>query len=180
MTSPLPAPSPSSAALSLRPVRESDTGRLLELNSGAVPAVNDLDADELGALLRSAHSALAVVADADPDTVLGFVVLFAAGADYASENYRWFSGRSEAFLYLDRIVVAPDHRGRGLGAVLYSAVFDTARALGAGVVFCEVNLQPPNPGSLVFHARLGFTEIGRQSTKNDTVVVSLLSAAVTA
>lgn len=165
--------------VSLRPVRDTDTAQLLLLNTAAVPAVNDLDADELRALIGIGHSALAVVADAEPDTVLGFVILFAAGADYASENYRWFSGRSDHFLYLDRIVVAAERRGLGLGALLYSAVFDTARIIGADVVFCEVNLRPPNPRSLAFHDRLGFTEIGRQSTKNDTVVVSLLSATVT-
>jgi predicted GNAT superfamily acetyltransferase len=169
---------PALPPVSLRSVRDTDTARLLDLNSAAVPAVNDLDTDQLQAILAASHSAIAVVADAEPDTVLGFAILFAAGADYASENYRWFSGRAARFLYLDRIVVAPAHRGRGLGALLYSAVFDAARALGADEVFCEVNLQPPNPESLAFHDRLGFTEIGQQSTKGDTVVVSLLSAAV--
>jgi predicted GNAT superfamily acetyltransferase len=164
--------------LSLRPLRDTNTAQVLELNSAAVPAVNDLDADELGALLAAAHSAVAVVADAEPNTVLGFAILFAPGAEYHSENYRWFSGRSASFLYLDRIVVAPDSRGQGMGTLLYSAVFDAARALGADEVFCEVNLQPPNPQSMAFHERLGFTEIGQQSTKNDTVVVSLQSAAV--
>jgi predicted GNAT superfamily acetyltransferase len=172
------APPPALPPVSLRRVRETDTTRLLELNSAAVPAVNDLDTDRLGAILAEAHSAIAVVADTEPNTVLGFAILFAAGADYDSENYRWFSGRSADFLYLDRIVVAPEHRGLGLGALLYSAVFDAARTISAAVVFCEVNLQPPNPGSLAFHDRLGFTEVGQQSTKNDTVVVSLLSADV--
>lgn len=162
--------------LSLRPVRPADTIQLLGLNRGAVPAVNDLDLAQLAALVAACHSATVVVADTAPDTVLGFTILFTPGADYASENYRWFSHRSADFVYLDRIVVAPDHRGQGLGALLYSAVFDTVRAVGADVVFCEVNLRPPNPRSLAFHHRLGFTEIGRQSTKNDTVVVSLLSA----
>jgi predicted GNAT superfamily acetyltransferase len=173
-TPPLDVPPP----VSLRPVRNTDSSQLLELNSAAVPAVNDLDPGQLDALLAAAHSAVAVVADTEPNTVLGFAILFAAGADYASENYRWFSGRSARFLYLDRIVVAPEHRGRGLGSLLYSAVFDAARGIGAEVVFCEVNLQPPNPGSLAFHDHLGFTEIGQQSTKNDSVVVSLLSASV--
>jgi predicted GNAT superfamily acetyltransferase len=181
MTTSLPPASPQSVPLpplSLRPVRDTDTAQLLRLNSAAVPAVNDLDSAELAALLSAGHSATVVVADTDPDTVLGFTIVFAPGAAYDSENYLWFSGRSTAFLYLDRIVVAPDHRGQGLGALLYSAVFDSARAVGADVVFCEVNLQPPNPRSLAFHDRLGFTEIGQQSTKNDTVVVSLLSAVV--
>ena len=171
MTIPLPP-------VSLRPVRDSDTAQLLALNTAAVPAVNDLDVDDLTALIAASHSAIAVVADAEPDTVLGFAILFAAGADYASENYRFFSARARTFLYVDRIVVAAGHRGGGLGARLYSAVFDAARALPTDVVFCEVNLRPANPESLAFHDRLGFTEIGQQTTKNDTVVVSLLSASV--
>ena len=164
--------------MSLRPVRDTDTHQLLALNSAAVPAVNDLDVAELTAILGSSHSALAVVADTEPDTVLGFAILFGAGADYASENYTWFSARAAQFLYVDRIVVAAGHRGQGLGALLYSAIFDAARAFGTETVFCEVNLRPANPESLTFHDRLGFTEIGRQSTKNDTVVVSLLCASV--
>ena len=28
---------------------------------------------------------------------------------------------------------------------------------------CEVNLAPPNPESLKFHARIGFREVGRQA-----------------
>ena len=129
MTDPLPP-------VSLRPLLDTDSARVLELNSAAVPAVNDLGADDLAALIAASHSAIAVVADADPDTVLGFAILFAAGADYASENYRYFSEQAHTFLYLDRIVVAADHRGRGLGAQLYSAVFDAARALPTEVVFC--------------------------------------------
>ncbi|WEO78878.1 GNAT family N-acetyltransferase [Cryobacterium sp. SO2] len=164
--------------LALRPVRDTDTAQLLELNSAAVPAVNELDADQLAAILSAAHSAIAIVADAEPNSVLGFAILFAAGADYASENYQWFSDRAEDFLYVDRIVVSAEHRGQGLGAQLYSAVFDAARALSVDVVFCEVNLKPRNPESLAFHDRLGFTEIGQQSTKGDSVVVSLLSADV--
>lgn len=164
--------------LSLRPVRSTDCAQLIALNSAAVPAVNDLTPDDLAALIAASHSAIAVVADTEPATVLGFAILFAAGAAYASENYRYFSGRSDSFLYVDRIVVAAGHRGRGLGARLYSAVFDAARALPADVVFCEVNLRPANPESLAFHNRLGFTEIGQQSTKNGAVVVSLLSAPV--
>ena len=164
--------------IAVRPVRDADSAQLLALNTAAVPAVNDLGADDLTALIAASHSAIAVVAEAEPDTVLGFAILFAAGADYASENYRYFSGRAESFLYVDRIVVAAGHRGRGIGARLYSAVFDAARALPTDVVFCEVNLRPANPESLAFHDRLGFTEIGQQTTKNGTVVVSLLSADV--
>jgi predicted GNAT superfamily acetyltransferase len=38
---------------------------------------------------------------------------------------------------------------------------------------CEVNVEPPNPGSLRFHERIGFAEVGQFAPKPD-YVVSLL------
>ena len=172
----------------VRPLTDDDLDRLVELNRAAVPAVNDIDRDEMAWLVGQAELAVAVAvaavpdeapdageADAGPaDAVLGFVLALRPGLDYASENYRWFSERGADFLYVDRIVVADGHRSAGLGAALYSAVFDRARALGADEVECEVNVEPPNPGSMAFHARLGFHEVGRQSTKGGAAVVALL------
>ena len=163
---------------SIRSLVPDDLPRLLALNNAAVPAVNKLDAPALAALAEHSHLAVAVVADDAPDVALGFAILFVAGADYESENYRWFSGRSTDFLYVDRIVVADGFRGQGLGQVLYDAIFGAARRELLAEVLCEVNLEPPNPGSLAFHDRLGFTEVGQLSTKGDTVVVSLLAASV--
>ena len=45
---------------------------------------------------------------------------------------------------------------------------------------CEVNIEPPNPASLAFHARMGFDRVGEQSTKGGEVVVALLAAPVSA
>lgn len=44
----------------------------------------------------------------------------------------------------------------------------------AFVLTCEVNLEPPNPHSLAFHHRLGFTQVGEQVTTRGTVRVALL------
>ncbi|WP_198415830.1 GNAT family N-acetyltransferase [Cryobacterium glaciale] len=163
---------------STRSLVPADLPLLLALNNAAVPAVNELDARALATLVQHSHLALAVVHDDAADIALGFAILFVAGADYESENYRWFSARSTDFLYVDRIVVADGHRGRGLGQVLYDTIFGAARRELLAEVLCEVNLQPRNPGSLAFHDRLGFTEVGQLSTKGDTVVVSLLAASV--
>jgi predicted GNAT superfamily acetyltransferase len=161
-----------------RPVTPDDLPQLLAVNNAAVPAVNELDAEALAAIVQQAHLAVAVVDDGHPDAVLGFALTLVAGAEYASENYRWFSARSSDFLYVDRIAVDEGSRGRQLGQALYTAIFAEARALGAAEVLCEVNLEPPNPGSLRFHGRLGFEQIGTLATKGGSVVVALMAAPV--
>ena len=84
--------------------------------------------------------------------------------------------RSSDFHYIDRIVLAPEARGAGLGSELYGRIFAAATQRGASEVTCEVNVEPPNPASLAFHAALGFAEVARQSTKGGSVVVALLAA----
>ena len=69
-------------------------------------------------------------------------------------------------------------RSQGVGPRLYAAVEDVARADGASEVTCEVNVRPANPGSLAFHARLGFVEVGRQETKGGSTEVALLARPV--
>jgi len=159
----------------LRPLTSEDAPALVALNDAAHPAVPITTADEMRALLELAGLALGLERDG---SLVGFVIAMHPGAAYASENYRWFEGRGIGHVYVDRIVVAESERGRGLGPVLYDAVFDEARRLGHPEVTCEVNLDPPNPGSLAFHARLGFVQVGTQATKGGSVVVALLAAPV--
>ena len=162
----------------LRNIDADDVPRLVAINNAAVPAVSPTDGSEFPALLALSDVAVAVVAADEPKNVAGFVLAMRPGSSYDSENYRWFEGRGTDFLYVDRIVLAEESRGSGLGELLYAHVFECAEAEGRGEVTCEVNLDPPNPGSLKFHARLGFVEVGRQATKNASVFVSLLAAEV--
>jgi len=78
--------------------------------------------------------------------------------------------------YIDRVVLSESLRGQGAGTALYEHVFDLARQAGRDGVTCEVNLQPPNPGSLRFHHRMGFVDVDTQATKGGAVVVQLLQA----
>ncbi|MER3389021.1 MAG: GNAT family N-acetyltransferase [Microcella sp.] len=158
----------------VRPLSAADAAFLQPLNDAAAPAVPLTPVPQLAALI--ALSSLALGVERGDGSLVGFVLALAPGADYASENYRFFESRDVDHLYVDRIVIADEERGHGLGALLYDAVFDAAREQGRAEVTCEVNLDPPNPGSMAFHRRRGFRELGSQPTKGGTVTVALLSA----
>ena len=56
---------------------------------------------------------------------------------------------------------------------LYKDLAD-ASAGWAQQLVCEVNLRPANPGSLAFHQRLGFKQVGTQETQNGKKKVAFL------
>jgi uncharacterized protein len=161
------------ATLHLADLRPEDLPEVLALNNDSVPHVNELDADRLAELVEISTLAVAARRDA---ALAGFAIVMAPGLDYDSPNYRYFEANLDGFRYLDRIAVDPSVRRAGVGRLLYDAVFDHARTAGAGQVACEVNLEPPNPGSQAFHRSLGFVEVDRQSTYGGAVVVQLLVA----
>jgi len=110
--------------------------------------------------------------------VVAFVLALREGSGYDSVNYRWFVDRYERFLYVDRVVVAAAQHGRGLGRMLYDAVFAHARTTGVPRITCEYDLDPPNPASARFHDVFGFREVGRQRVAGGSKQVSLQAADV--
>ncbi len=155
--------------MDIRLLQQTDLAACVELNNGSIPAVSEADQQAMQRLVEM--SILSLVAEHE-DEIVGFCVNFAPGADYHSVNYRWFGERYDDFVYLDRIVVSPKSRSLGIGAALYAEV--EGRIIGAPWLFCEVNLRPRNDGSLRFHERLGFVEVGQQET-NYGVLVSMLA-----
>ncbi len=154
----------------IAPLADPDLAALHALNEAAVPAVNSVPEAtlrELGGMAEAfpvAHGA---------QGPCGFLVLLAPGADYASPNYRWFARRYADFLYVDRVVVAAAARRHGVGRALYAEAWHRACRRGAPLT-CEVNLDPPNPGSLAFHRRLGFSQVGVQRTDGGAKTVCLM------
>lgn len=159
----------------LRPLGPEDAPALAPLNDAATPAVPITSVSDVAQLVRLSELAVGIERKGK---LVGFVIAIAPGSDYDSENYRYFESRGIDHLYVDRIVIAENERGAGLGPLLYEQVFDAARRAGRSEVTCEVNLEPPNPGSQAFHARLGFEQVGVQVTKGGAVTVSLLAAPV--
>jgi predicted GNAT superfamily acetyltransferase len=110
------------------------------------------------------------------EEVAAFLIAFREGAAYDSPNYRWFKERYATFVYVDRVVVAAEHRRKGLACALYEDVFAFARQHGVASVTCEFDLEPPNEVSRRFHARFGFREVGTHSYNNKRVSMQATSS----
>ena len=158
----------------VRELTPADLDVVLEINNAGYPAVPVATLEELERLFEMSSYRRAAL-DSGGD-VVGFALALDPGADYDSENYVFFESRFDNHLYIDRIVLADAARGLGLGTALYEDLFAFARAEGRQTVTCEVNLDPPNPGSLRFHRRFGFEDVDTQATKGGQVVVQLLQA----
>ena len=150
---------------------KSDIDAALELNNLNAPAVGEIDRTQLEFLIE--HSLYSFSMGAD--SLHAFCITFAPGAPYTSVNYQWFSQNYSEFVYLDRIVVSEKMRNNSLGAKLYAAVEQRMiKDRCAPILTCEVNLNPPNIGSIKFHNRIGFREVGQQDSKPG-LTVSLLA-----
>ncbi len=161
----------------IRNTTPEDFARILALNAESVHFLSPLDEERLQQL--HAQAAYCRVVEID-GAIAAFLLALREGTDYDSPNYRWFLQRYAKFLYIDRIVVAAAHQGRGLGAMLYDDVTAFAAASGVAQLTCEFDLEPPNPSSARFHARYGFREVGRQWLGGGKKQVSLQAREVPA
>ncbi|WP_025769892.1 GNAT family N-acetyltransferase [Thioalkalivibrio sp. HK1] len=145
--------------MNIRDWCEADLGEMHAINEACVPGVGTLSRSDFDRLVQDVGVATPLAEIAGE--VAGFVLCMQEGLDYASLNYRWISERFERFAYIDRVAVAEKYRGRGIGGALYQATFARFQDRRP-VLLAEVNLAPPNPGSLRFHKRHGFEEIGER------------------
>lgn len=136
------------------PITPASLTAILALNNAHAQELSWLEMPKLEHLVREAFLALRI-GEAD-----AFLLAFDQDADYDSTNFLWFKARYPRFAYVDRIAVAEQARGKGHARLFYETLFDKARAAGHTIAACEVNSDPPNPGSDAFHAAMGFAEVG--------------------
>ncbi|MGL4325462.1 MAG: GNAT family N-acetyltransferase [Beijerinckiaceae bacterium] len=142
-----------------------DPAAVIALNNRDAKKTSWLDAALFARLLATASFARG--AGQGPD---GFVIAMDNTCHYVNPNFAWFAERYDRFVYVDRVVVAEHSRGRGIARALYGDVLQFAQSRGAAIVGCEVNSDPPNPGSDAFHAALGFAEAGQALLQNGKTV----------
>ncbi len=142
--------------MNVRPLVSDDVPALWRINEEGVPGVGRITEAQMGRLLSLTHLALGAFED---EVLLGFVLCLRPGTPYGSPNYAWFSDNYPECLYVDRIAVAATRRSQRLGSLLYERVIACGDA-GGWPVAAEVNLKPPNPGSMRFHERNGFVQVG--------------------
>ena len=136
---------------------QGDAGQatLLDLNNANARQTSALTAAEWTRFIRHAFSATCI-----PEAA-ALLIAFDQDADYHGPNFTWFRNRLARFVYIDRIIVSRADRGKGIASRMYGDLFRRAQAADHDRIVCEVNLSPPNPVSDAFHARMGFTEVGR-------------------
>ena len=142
--------------MNIRNLTHTDVEAMWVINEEGLPGTGQVSQDELVSLLNLASLSLGAFED---ERMLGFVICLPPRTSYGSLNYAWFNQRYDAFLYVDRIAVAPANRNQGVGSALYENVVSVAQHRSVPVA-AEVNLEPPNPGSVRFHHRFNFDEVG--------------------
>jgi uncharacterized protein len=158
-------------AFDIRNAGIADYPELLSLNESCVPNVNSIGRADIAFFHQYARQFVKVV---ENNKLAGFVIALTSGLAYESTNYRWFSRELDDFLYIDRIMVHPHFRKRGVATILYKHLALIASEHNLARLCCEVNLVPPNPDSLALHHGLGFIELATQKTECGTKEVSLL------
>lgn len=154
----------------IRLARVGDFAAIRAINAESVPAVSPLTPGDLDAL--AAGAAIAWVAEVD-GAVSAYLMGYRSTASYAGEEFAWFRSAGGDFLYVDQLAVVSRFRRRGIGTSLYEAIEALARRERVPSVACEVNVAPPNPGSMAFHRRRGFVEAGRIVTRDGRRVALL-------
>ena len=147
----------------------SDLEDVLALNEASVPHVNSLTLQDMQWFLENAPYFRLIRGD----RLAGFLIGLGPGLDYRSLNYRYFCEKYEVFGYVDRVAVATESQRLGIASRLYEDYAATLRGF-APVMTCEVNLRPPNEGSLVYHERHGFKRVATQETEGGSKLVALM------
>ena len=139
---------------------------ILESNNINKPQVGFLHKERLESLLEMANYCKVAKFNGQP---AGFLLCLPENKEYDSTNYEWISKRFSNFIYVDRISVLPMFQNEKIGSALYTDLIFHSASESYDCILCEVNILPPNPGSIRFHKRFDFEECGSQFKEAGTL-----------
>ena len=154
-----------------RALSQDDVDSVWAINEEGLPGTGQVSKQEISNLLALSVLAFGVF---QRNQLLGFVICLSPRKNYSSPNYAWFNKNFESFIYVDRIAVCKSHRNQGIGSSLYEMVTSYAEKMEIPVA-AEVNLEPPNPGSMRFHHRFEFETVGTLHHKDKSVSMLIRS-----
>jgi predicted GNAT superfamily acetyltransferase len=143
-------------------ISPADFPQILELNQQSQPHLSTLTFERLKELTKITFHFRIIK---QQDAIAAFLMGMEEGQPYDSLNYAWISERYDSFYYIDRIAVAEEYQRQGLGIALYEDSQSFALQKKKPVMICEVNIKPPNSGSILFHKKYGFYSVGEQDTE---------------
>jgi len=141
-------------------------GGVLDVNNRYTKETSFLTPDALERLIAGAHTAIVAERMGAIVETSAFLIAYDQDGEYDSPNFLWFRERYARFLYIDRVVVDATAQGQGWGRRLYAHLIAVARACGHERILAEINIDPPNSGSLAFHDRIGFIPVGERNLPN--------------
>ena len=148
----------------IRELTTEDLDVMLAINQENVPAVGPENEETMRQIFEWSFLALGIEVN---QALVGYCLIMKPGLPYGSTNYQWFCDKYDDFIYLDRVAFTASHQGKGYGSLLYSEVESRSTE---PLFTLEVNLKPRNEGSLRFHHRLGFVEVGQQVSGSGKLV----------
>lgn len=143
---------------------------IVKINQKALPAVSSVTLKDMEHFLSIVDYFRTLQLD---DIIVGFLIALTPGKDYHSPNYKWFEKKFDSFMYVDRIVIDFAYQSNGFGWAFYNNLRKFTEYRSPRIT-CEVNLRPPNEGSIIFHEKYGFRQVGTQETEGGKKEVSLL------
>ncbi len=154
----------------ISPTVSSDLEQIRKMNEAALPAVNSIPIEEFHHFLKVADYFKSLFIG---DNLVGYLIALQPGRDYNSVNYKFFESNYGSFVYVDRVVIDANFHGLGFGKAFYNDLVQFTKTR-APIITCEVNINPPNEGSMAFHRGFGFKQVDTQLSEGGTKEVSLM------
>ena len=102
----------------------------------------------------------------------GFVLTFTPGSAYDGLEFELVRPTyADRFLFIERIVIAPEHRRQGIASAVYGAIERAAKPFDRAVA--RVRSDPPDHAGLAFHTDRGYIEVAKQRRPNGTTTTLL-------